>query len=82
MNEYVFDAAHNVPARAVDAAQLNGTEWPYSTGRISDALIEEHLFPAGPDTVAGICGPPGLVNFAALPGLKKLGYHEEQCIVF
>jgi hypothetical protein len=42
----------------------------------------KHLFPAGPDTVAGICGPPGLVNFAALPGLKKLGYQEEQCIVF
>ena len=68
--------------RAVDAAQLNGTKWPYSTGRISDELIAEHLFPAGSNTIAGICGPPGLVNFAALPGLKKLGYSEEQCIVF
>jgi len=66
----------------VDASQVNGTKWPYSTGRINEELIAEHLFAADADTVAGICGPPGLVNFAALPGLKKLGYQDEHCIVF
>jgi Oxidoreductase NAD-binding domain len=48
----------------------DGEDWPYSTGYISEAMIREHLFPAGPNTFAGICGPPAMVNAACLPNLK------------
>lgn len=37
---------------------------------------EEHLYPAADDTVALVCGPPSLIERAAVPGLKKLGFVE------
>ena len=67
---------------AVDAKSVEGKDWAYSTGRINEDLIAQHLFPASPDTIAGICGPPGLVNYTCLPNFKKMGYTDEQCIVF
>lgn len=64
-----------------EPSQLD-TPWPYSVGRVSEDLITQHLYPAGPDTIAGMCGPPGMVNFACLPNFKKMGYTDHQCIVF
>ncbi|KAK9497728.1 hypothetical protein O3M35_004396 [Rhynocoris fuscipes] len=49
-------------------------EWKYSVGFISASMIEEHLFPPGPDTLVLMCGPPAMVNFACIPNLDKLGY--------
>uniref|UniRef100_A0A224XST2 NADH-cytochrome b5 reductase n=1 Tax=Panstrongylus lignarius TaxID=156445 RepID=A0A224XST2_9HEMI len=49
-------------------------EWKYSVGFISASMIQEHLFPAGPDTLVLMCGPPAMVNFACIPNLDKLGY--------
>lgn len=48
----------------------DGDAWKYSTGRITKALIQEHGFPAGDGSVAGMCGPPGMVNKACIPSLK------------
>jgi len=59
-----------------------GQEWAYSLGRITKAIIQEHGFPAGEGSVAGMCGPPGMVNKACIPSLKELGFSDEQCIVF
>jgi NAD(P)H-flavin reductase len=59
-----------------------GEEWPYSTGYISEDMIREHLFPAGPAVMCGLCGPPAMINVACLPNLKKLGYTDEQCVIF
>lgn len=66
----------------VDGPSQQATPWAYSVGRVDGDLIAEHLFPAGPGTIAAMCGPPGMVNFACLPNFKKIGYTDEQCIVF
>jgi len=34
--------------------------WPYSTGRITDAMLVSHLPPLGQDTLVCICGPPAM----------------------
>jgi Oxidoreductase NAD-binding domain len=47
-----------------------GEDWQYSTGYINEDMIRERLFPAGPTTFAGICGPPAMVNAACLPNLQ------------
>ena len=47
--------------------------WPHLTGRISVAMIKEHLPPPGEDTVACLCGPPGF-NKAAQAALAEVGH--------
>lgn len=49
-------------------------DWKYSTGFISAEMIQDHLFPAAPDSLVVMCGPPPMVNFACIPNLDKLGY--------
>jgi len=58
----------------------------YSIGYITEAIIDKHIC-----TVAGgqskveiccLCGPPGMIKFACLPNLTKLGFKEEQQIQF
>ncbi|XP_059078964.1 NADH-cytochrome b5 reductase 3-like isoform X1 [Tigriopus californicus] len=50
--------------------------WKYSSGFISDDMVREHLFPANEDTLAVMCGPPPMINFACIPNLEKAGYVE------
>jgi NAD(P)H-flavin reductase len=57
-------------------------EWAFSTGHISEQMIDEQLLPAGEDAVAFMCGPPPMIKFACLPNLEKAGYKPEQCIAF
>ncbi|BDA47084.1 Nitrate reductase [NADH] [Coccomyxa sp. Obi] len=59
-----------------------GMEWAYSTGFVNEDMVREHLFPAGPETAALLCGPPPMIKFACMPNLEKLGYKAEDCICF
>jgi NAD(P)H-flavin reductase len=67
--------------RAVDRVP-EGEDWSYSTGFVNEDMVREHLFPAGPDTIAVMCGPPPMVKFACLPNLEKAGYASADCISF
>lgn len=51
--------------------------WKYSSGFINADMIQQHLFPPGPDTLILMCGPPPMVNFACIPNLDKLGYNPD-----
>lgn len=51
--------------------------WKYSSGFINAEMIQQHLFPSGPDTLILMCGPPPMVNFACIPNLDKLGYNPD-----
>ena len=62
--------------------QPQETAWPYSIGRIDGGMMAQHLFPSGPDTIAAMCGPPGMVNYACLPNFKIMEYPDANCIVF
>lgn len=48
--------------------------WTYSTGFISEEMIQKHLFGPSKDTLVLMCGPPPMINFACKPNLDKLGY--------
>lgn len=56
--------------------------WAYSSGFINEDMLREHLLPAGPDSIVAMCGPPPMVKFACIPNLEKLGYTEQQMIIF
>lgn len=53
--------------------------WSQGTGRITEAVLREHLPPPGPDTVIFLCGPPSMVD-ALETALKAIG-HSEQAII-
>jgi NAD(P)H-flavin reductase len=59
-----------------------GPEWKYSTGYINEAMVKEHLFPADPETIACMCGPPGMIKFACIPSLEKAGYDADHYFSF
>jgi NAD(P)H-flavin reductase len=56
--------------------------WAFSIGFVNKDMVESNLFPAAPDAITVICGPPPMVKFACLPALTAIGFTEEQCIQF
>lgn len=56
--------------------------WQQGSGFITLDMMKERLFPAGPDSLALMCGPPGLLNHVCLPGFKAMGYEESRMVVF
>jgi len=58
---------------------LDRTEdtWAYSKGFITADMISERLFPADPDTMVLMCGPPPMVEFACKQNLDKLGFAKD-----
>ncbi|GBF96264.1 nitrate reductase [Raphidocelis subcapitata] len=48
--------------------------WTGSSGRVTLDLLAQHLLPAGPESLALMCGPPAMLERAVLPGLAALGY--------
>lgn len=64
----------------VDKAPETG--WKYDTGFVSADMIAAHLPAPGPDTAVMMCGPPPMIKFACLPNLEKLGYNEDDLMIF
>ncbi|KAI6189612.1 NADH-cytochrome b5 reductase 3 isoform X1 [Aphelenchoides bicaudatus] len=58
------------------------TDWKYSTGFISDVMIQQHLPPPSDDTAILMCGPPAMISFACVPNLTKLAYPIDKQFVF
>ena len=51
-------------------------------GHITESLMRAHLFPAAPDTLGLMCGPPGLLDNVCVPGLTAMGYQPQSLITF
>jgi nitrate reductase (NAD(P)H) len=66
----------------VDRVVGDAAAWKGSVGFISEAMIAEHLPPAAEDTLAFMCGPPGMLKFACIPNLQKLGYSDKHYFAF
>lgn len=45
-------------------------DWDGLTGHVDEAVMKKALFPPGEDAVALLCGPPPMIQKAALPALK------------
>ena len=46
--------------------------WKGLKGHVDEKMIKDSLFPPGEDSVALLCGPPALIQKAALPALKGM----------
>lgn len=55
-------------------------DWSQGRGRITEAMLREHLPKPGPGAVIFLCGPPPMVD-ALETALKAIG-HSEQAIIF
>ncbi|KAI4564311.1 hypothetical protein MJT46_010109 [Ovis ammon polii x Ovis aries] len=57
-------------------------DWKYSSGFITKDMIKEHLPAPGESTLILVCGPPPLIQTAAHPNLKKLGYTKDMIFTY
>jgi len=52
-------------------------DWKYGQGHLNEQLMREHFYaPSGGAVVTLLCGPPGLIEKGALPGLEKIGFKQ------
>ncbi|XP_058089670.1 nitrate reductase [NADH] 2-like [Magnolia sinica] len=57
--------------------------WKYSIGYITESILREHIPEGGSDSLALICGPPPMIQFAVLPNLEKMNYDvKNSCLTF
>lgn len=57
-------------------------KWKHgSTGRVCESLLKQELFEPGEESLAMMCGPPGMQD-ACKGVLQSWGYSVEQIIVF
>lgn len=56
--------------------------WRHSSGFIDEAMLKAHMPAPGAETQVLVCGPPPMVNMACLPNLEKLGYTQDNILVF
>ncbi|KAK9903477.1 hypothetical protein WJX75_006549 [Coccomyxa subellipsoidea] len=60
----------------------NAAAWTCgSTGRVCEEMLRKHLFPPGTDSLALMCGPPGMQD-ASMVHLEKWGYTKDKVIIF
>ncbi|GAB2271981.1 Nitrate reductase [NADH] 1 [Dionaea muscipula] len=58
-------------------------QWKYCDGRVSEAILREHIPAAADGTLALACGPLGMIETCVKPNLVKLNYDiKEQLLVF
>ncbi|PCH32962.1 hypothetical protein WOLCODRAFT_147072 [Wolfiporia cocos MD-104 SS10] len=50
-------------------------EWKYTNGHLDKNIMEEHFYAAHDgDAATFLCGPPGMIQKAAVPALKEMGF--------
>lgn len=58
------------------SAESKPDGWKYDAKHLDEAMMRAHLFAAEDGVAAFMCGPPGLIVKAAVPGLKAMGFVE------
>ncbi|KAB8336849.1 hypothetical protein FH972_021157 [Carpinus fangiana] len=53
-------------------------EWTGKKGHVNPDIIKESLFEPGEETGVFLCGPPAMIQKAALPALKDWGFKEDE----
>lgn len=60
-----------------------GDEWRGLKGHVDEKMIKEHLFEPDDESLVLLCGPPPMIQKAALPALQDWGYkHDENMFGF
>jgi nitrate reductase (NAD(P)H) len=55
-----------------------GEDWKGEKGHVNAVIIRGNLFAPGEGEGAFICGPPAMIQKAALPALRDWGYNEDE----
>ena len=58
------------------------SSWPYSTGFVTESLIDQHLPKPDPHVALLLCGPPPMIKMAVKPALERLGHSPHNCFTF
>ncbi|KAL3292791.1 nitrate reductase [Colletotrichum asianum] len=53
-------------------------EWDGLSGHVDGKVLGKNLFPPADDSAVFLCGPPAMIQKAALPALKEWGYEEDK----
>lgn len=56
--------------------------WTQGEGHVTEAMLQDHLPPPGPDTLVLACGPPKMIKETCRPIFKRLGYARDAQIIF
>lgn len=51
-------------------------DWPYKEGPLTLELMQQQFYPPEDGVVTLLCGPGGLIEKAAIPGLEKMGFEK------
>ncbi|KAL2260218.1 hypothetical protein VTK26DRAFT_5856 [Humicola hyalothermophila] len=73
-----FEKETDGRVKVVHVLSRAGEGWKGEKGRVDRELLRRVLFPPGEGSAVFLCGPPGLVQKAALPALKEWGYAEDE----
>ena len=57
-------------------------DWKYSSGFVSKALFEEHLYGPGDDVFNLMCGPPIMLDKGCTPNLESIGHKRSTMFSF
>ncbi|GJE93762.1 molybdopterin binding oxidoreductase [Phanerochaete sordida] len=61
---------------ALSTAPEDVPDWPYAPGHLTTELMQRQFYPPGEGVVTLLCGPGGLIEKAAVPGLEEMGFEK------
>jgi nitrate reductase (NAD(P)H) len=75
-----FEEKSNGRLKVVYVLSHPSEDWKGKKGHVDEGLIKESLFEPGERTGVFLCGPPGMIQKAALPALRNWGFKEDESV--
>ncbi|KAM0205836.1 hypothetical protein ACHAQI_008843 [Fusarium lateritium] len=73
-----FESKSNGQLKVTHVLSHPGEGWKGKTGHVNEDIIKESLFEPSKKSAVFLCGPPAMIQKAALPALKDWGYLEDE----
>ncbi|KAL4917811.1 hypothetical protein BDW62DRAFT_217822 [Aspergillus aurantiobrunneus] len=73
-----FAAAHEGQFAVTHVLSHPSEGWKGLRGHVNEEIIKQYAFEPGEKSVALLCGPPTMIQKAALPALRDWGYDEDK----
>lgn len=75
-----FEKESNGRLRITHVLSHPSDDWKGKSGHVNADIIKEALFEPGKQTGVFLCGPPAMIQKAAMPALKDWGFEEDKNI--
>ncbi|WZH46568.1 nitrate reductase NADH [Fusarium acuminatum] len=73
-----FESTSNGQLKVTHVLSHAGEGWKGKTGHVNEDIIKESLFGPSEKSAVFLCGPPAMIQKAALPVLKDWGFVEDE----